>query len=510
MASNKPLFGGRQLDLDPRRRSTPRCVVDFYGLQGAFRTEGVLAAQDPQSLEDTRLRIFDRQASASVLECSTEKNLDAPAGTWTVTLVDRPLMPIDPLRNMSTRPTSDPRMSGTESRWADILRKDDLVVIRMQRPPGPMKVVMVGLVSTIPRRRKIATPRGTQRTVTISGQDLGALLLNAKIWYFTTTPGAEPEKFTLKGLESLFKGYTLTNASRADRIKNVLQDVFYNITKNSYPFYRDGAATAKALLGYLLGRTDLILQHESNFFEMEGPIWNFLRDDIVDSPWHEFFVDTIDLANISSYHPKGIEERSSSHTPNDDGDSANFLIMRQTPFDSHHWELLPIYSFGDEIVQTMDLGGENDLYNFFYAKPRELSYQSAALSSSIPVWVRDDASIAVHGFNYLERTFNGINPAKSVASTIKFMSDRLAVWYKNNHNMLSGTFVIQGFPEPRVGCRAHYLDDDDRLWESYIQHVGQQFRALERYDTVLQVARGQEIPNERGAVPRVGASAVTA
>lgn len=495
-------FGGSELRLNPR--STPRCVVDFYTQAGSYRASATLAPNTPMPLAAwLDADDFEQTPSPGLIQCTTNKDIAAAAGSWSLVLHDRPI----PHALYHNPP------SGNTDRWNDLLDQDDLVVIRMGRGPGLLKTVMVGMLSQRPERSKVVTPEGIVRTVTVQGQDLGRMLLNTKNWYFTDLPAANLQASIQGGFLTLGKDLqSAYSLHRAIRMQNVIEQVFYANTKASFPNYGFSGAGVRDLLGYWLGLADIQIfpSPDQYFFDLQGPIWGILKS-LAEEPWYELFVDTVPLTAQmrSAYHPQGIET-SFDPRKNDQDTTGNVIIMRQTPFAPNDWNNLPIYRFGEDMVTGMGVGGSPELYNFFFARADDPAINAISSASDYTkAFEKDDASIAAHGLHILERKFSGMfidDGQKKIAmdgpNIAKELSGRLKTYFQNIHLYDSGSFTIQGTPDPRVGCRAQYEDSDRRMWEYYNETVTQSFSALGKWDTRLQVTRGREIRNRYGKAPK--------
>lgn len=480
--------GGLQIAF--RKRSTPRCIVDFFTAYGAYRAEAVLGqAIVPDG------GVFERSPSATLLSATTSKSLASPAGTWSVTLPDRPIY----RQRYHNHPTLG--SGGRGHRWSDVLRADDLVVIRMQRPPYPMTTVMVGLVEGIPIRTKTATPEGVIRSISISGQDLGKLFLNAKAWYASETPGADPTGYALRNFVKLAPGHNWTGETRARLIHNVMTNLFAPLTKASYPLGDPlgSKLEASTLLGLMLGRSDDQVSLSFPYLQMEGPIWTFLRQ-VVEDPWFELFVDTLENDDLlhNAYHPKGIDVFEEGQTKVDGGATGNYLVMRQTPFDKEDWERLPAFEFDDLSVTGYEVGGvpSDEIANFFYAKPLFSGLDGAGHQDLVRSWAWNHTSVDRHGIRSLIKPFQGFDLKRLNLEYVQKQSDRLCRWFQGNDEFLAGQITVQGHPAYKVGCRAIHVDDDRRKWEYYLETVGHSFQAFSQYQTSLGLSRGLEVAHE--------------
>lgn len=83
---------------------------------------------------------------------------------------------------------------------------------------------------------------------------------------------------------------------------------------------------------------------------------------------------------------------------------------------------------------------------------------------------------------------------ESIGTASEFLSDfkkRLANWYCENPNFYSGDIVVKGSPDYRLGGRLFLTDEqNDELWEYYIESVQHSYSYTSGYTTTLGVTRG--------------------
>ncbi|MCC9083643.1 hypothetical protein LOS22_14475 [Enterococcus faecium] len=74
---------------------------------------------------------------------------------------------------------------------------------------------------------------------------------------------------------------------------------------------------------------------------------------------------------------------------------------------------------------------------------------------------------------------------------VKEFTKRLANWYCENPNFYSGDIVVKGSPDYRLGGRLFVVDEqNNELWEYYIESVEHTFSYTQGYTTTLGVTRG--------------------
>ncbi|MDN6111934.1 MAG: hypothetical protein L0I72_02535 [Tetragenococcus halophilus] len=82
-------------------------------------------------------------------------------------------------------------------------------------------------------------------------------------------------------------------------------------------------------------------------------------------------------------------------------------------------------------------------------------------------------------------------PKDPDGAKLQEFTERLANWYVENPNFYSGEVVVKGSPDFRLGGRLYLQDEqNDEIWEYYIESVQHSYSYTEGYTTTLGVTRG--------------------
>ena len=236
--------------------STTLCRVEF------FTDEDVYVVEGKQSPDDDLLRV------------STSKSLTDVAGNWDVELIGL--------------------------HWYKKLKPQDMVVIRMGRPPEKLHLVMMGFIDSIYKRRNVGEGSTVDERVVVSGRDFGKLFLNAEVKWM---PQLEDTDFPIDELTMpnamlhQMKNFMLEDQYQIGEPAKLLENVVDNILPsllNFKTYYWDGEkkeTDVLSLMNYCFERVDgLQIPFKTTMWEFEGSIWNYMRA-VQNPPFFELFVD---------------------------------------------------------------------------------------------------------------------------------------------------------------------------------------------------------------------------
>lgn len=445
----------------------------------------------------------DDPLNSDLITVHTEKDLEAPTGAFSITLHDRPI------RNGAFK----------GKRLIQVVRQTDLITIAFKRSDSDgtrnrdydtgfidsgsddYLGAMIGLVGQTPTiSHSVDGDGASQRHVTITGYDMGKLLLNNQIYWYKDVPSANIEAFALKGWQYLKDG-GFPAGTKAEIIKKALDNIFFKMM-NFKIKTAGGEKDIDSLLGYRLGPTYGTIPVSTNFFNAEESMWAFCEG-VAEKPWCEFYVDTVpnNPSFIQGTTPKsGINLEKPSDVL--EGCRA-MVILRETPFMQDTWSALPRFLIDDTVVHSVTLGGEPTLYNLFYGRPSAyIPAGSVAGSLLTGVPILNKASFEKHGLRQMimESKVFPIFGKESEHGVIKKvgkeLTERLYRWYAPSDEFLSGSIVVQGHAAYRVGTvLTHFhnvLDDprDEGTLEAYIEGVTHDWQVFDGFKTTLRVTRG--------------------
>jgi hypothetical protein len=457
--------------------------VKFYSSGSLFTVNGVSGQSG------------DKPLWGDILDISYDKDLGNPTGSWSMTLINRPIQE-GPLAGQ----------------WlADVIAPMDMVVISFRRGDR-LRCAMVGVVGAAPTEHEspVSGGQGIPHTVTITGFDMGKMLLNAQIYWFKDYPDANLAAFALKGWKHLPE--VIAGKSKAFITKLVLEEMFYKVTSLSYQRAEGVRSPVQKALGYKLGKTLGTIPAGHTFMNEETNLYGYLKD-LAEDTWCEFYVDT--LENDPSFMASMVREREEDNTGTVDlFDGAKpTIILRNTPFDKEDWDALPMFVITDDVIHQASIGGEPTIYNIFYAQPTAFGARDPLTNKVIGgVGYYDAASAARFGYRPLVvpskiiPTYNDGKNMMDIQAYTALLTLRLYRWFAPSADFRSGTIVVQGNPCYRVGTklRRQYLRRRNLIMDFYIEGVSGSWQAYGTYRTTLKVTRGLPYKGYRFPSPQMG------
>ena len=389
--------------------------------------------------------------SADLATLTTSKGYGKAAGGWSLTL---------PYKSIA--------VGGAMYHYKDLFQPDDVVSIEMDAGDGQGFVyVMKGLVNRASRRKTMAQDGTPQRSISVSGMDMGKLIMRHDCAWSISLQEKNLQNPELLRLErGLF--FTGTPSKMITDMWNAL-------------FIQD--VTAKAKYYALETHTDddwMIYNY--SVLHSTGPVWTAMKQ-CANEPWNILYTETAD----DGMFIVGLER-----LPFDD----NGKIAREA---SRFHELSPA-----EIISE-DLGiDDDDRVNYEYLQ----TYKTIiGLDDKIPIQNItdgivniDDKDVAAHGFRkkIVESAASFMGPEGNAANTSTepqfleaIQARSLAFWnrMRNNHLLESGTFKIHLSPRMRAGDAM--LSEGNEYFIEQISHDMNFANERPTHTTVINVTRGQ-------------------
>lgn len=481
-------------------RYIPRIRVSFHTSQQCYQvratTDGSNQIPDP---------------TYQLLLVSTNKNLQDPAGSFNV------------------------QLAGDE--WMYRLTPNDLVVISMGYAGDKMDTVMVGFIDSVTRNRAVGEGSASVVT-TVSGRDMGKMLIKAMLRFYPEIQQADIEKYGLTPskffltevgwvtLLDYFTGAQVLNGSPANvldiMVRRILQKL-YNVQWDVYD--EAGKDPVKRTVG--LGNIMRYTFAETSFFTLptlmsltsfDGSVWN-LMERACHKPFLELFVDT--RSEEETWNDQGkpmvvnenIEELSNEAKANLEVDAYPspavqfgedkakvLLALRNTPFDKDSWDKLYTHDLQAVDVISESLGfNDNEHYNLFWAgttvnpliddlkrvSPPEIN------GTNIDRYGLSPLEIQIEGLQY--DTKDADTGLRKILLLTGNLSKKLKDWYQNNQTFWNGTMEVRGKGSYKVGQR---LIRKGIKRQFYIEGVNQNFSLYNGWTTTLTLTRGQLLPDE--------------
>ncbi len=492
-------------------RTTPTAEIEFHTADALY------------AVKKGGYQWDDTQPTRDVLSITTNKQMGSPVGTFQITL------------------TGARGADGMD--WYDRLDQNNLVVIKMGRPPEILATVMVGLIDEV-RRTKIMGANGQpERGVLVRGSDFAKPLTKAMLVFYPSLaldPTISQDSFfpTSGGFVPMldfFTGADLIQGRPEEMIQQAIVRILYRIMNMNFSYW-ESAKGMKTIhlsnvLRYLLTSTPDVVPFMMTMLDYEGAFWNFVERVNI-APFNEMFVDTRGflpdgtkeymqmVPNLakSSYYPagdplaqymadKGIDTNPNWSASFGDDESKVIFFLRRTPFDFKDWNNLYTHTVEYDALISEDLGfSDQENYNSFIAY-NSLSVPNAVNLKLLVPPVMDIDNVKSFGMSPMEVQIEGISVDESgdltdSISACQTLSQTLYDWYSKNRLYKAGTVQVKGNGYYKIGQRLLIKNCEynkyTKQWDDlvfYIEGVMQSFNVMDSWTTTLTLTRGQRVNN---------------
>jgi hypothetical protein len=455
----------------------PTCVVDFHSERGFYSSKG----------EAGDLRVSGLTPTADLISVTTSKTLSNTAGSFIVNF---------------------PLVRGADGlTWYERVEPNDLVVIKMARPPEALHTVMIGLVDDIRKKKVVGADGKPQNGVSVTGRDLGKAFLKAVLRYFPEWAERHPlgDQFStlIRGLAYLRVG-SVVRGTPARILKllidNVL-DALFAIDVQYWTGTKTARLSIQDILGYRLGKFSVAITPEFDdaLNGFEGAIWNYIQL-VSMSPFMEVFADTRNVDELMKVHRPGAVELDSANRGTTAeryrfGDSKFSLFLRQSPFDKEDWDALMTHEVTPDLIQSWEVGrNDHQKFTAYWAYPEYLAPGSEGYNLYVPPLMTSVAETKKFGLNVLDVRTRGFVFDEKMENQIgiiqasKQFQEVLERWHRNNHRYENGKAVMRGNPLLHVGQRIHHTEDNRHY---YVEEVSHNFVRFGPFTTSVTLTRGQ-------------------
>ena len=472
-----------------------------------------------------------------IISISTSKTMADPAGTFSLTMIGRNNFieyVEDKLGQKFTKMSS-----GTNSSAYYFFLPASLIDIYIND-----REVMIGTVDVVSKRVTMSEGK-PQRTFTITGRDFGSFLVDHKIWYDDTInkqrkynmsmmaaisafgiikndkPAVIMEKIINEWLIGVVNQNMNINGTQIEPFKfsdgQFIQDKFIALTtdrKSAYNVKIAPGTSVKYFPGALSVNTySDLYPMQFDMFAANGDLSHYVKE-LASYPLNEVFVDTGDV-------PFVLSNKDSSYFggPREIVDGVRgkaYLVFRPTPFDDadigidnsvptrFRMQDIPRYKINDSIISEKDLklsrNGMPSVYSVYPAGAMVTMTQSKAFTPM----TYDEKALRRYGYNPMQFALNAFNFSKmneggtgKTIVTCKDFQNKFKSWFRNMDKMFSGSFLIMGNEEIRIGSMLLYEKDEeghieDEIHEGkyYITGVHQAWKYGDKFTTRLDVDRG--------------------
>jgi len=526
------------------------------------------------SVDGDKFQVENQEFGGDIISLTTTKSMGEAAGSFTIEMVARDSY-IDFFKIVT---------SSKKANAYDLFKASCLVDIYING-----KENMLGVVDSITRTVNMRGKNPIRR-ITITGRDLGAYLLDHKLW-FDIKAGERTFNFPKsKAMEALG---IVGGESPAQLIMQIVNNWFIRVinqvlstyddvfkfsdgtgmedkliampeVKSEYNIKQDGDVidktgetiiTAGTLLSSVQGPGTLSETTYGNFYPMSFSLWQYSGDimnllkTITSFPFNELYIDTggTDVVlgspksrtinqpywqTATSYYDaswnkgEGKNVELSKSTNPEWGkrtftmqEKKAYLIFRPTPYDDNDvkggiqptdlgmnsllsMQDLKTHIIDDSVIveKTLTLS-KNDIPSFYRVRPANGLLTGDAAKAFSPAEY-DERALRRYGYSPMDVKLDSfdINTKNfkrgGVEDITKKIQKKLKSWYQNSDKYLTGTMMIKGNENIRIGHRASYeklegeIENEYEEGKYYIKAVSQNYVYGQKYETGLSLDRG--------------------
>jgi hypothetical protein len=449
-----------------------------------------------------------------ILSLQTRKTINTLPGTFNITMVGK--------NNFN----DFFQIPNTEVSPYELFRPSGLVEISINN-----KQIMIGLIDTITKNLTIDQKGKPVKNYVIAGRDLGAFLINHKIWYDDVVYKQREKQNTMMGALSSFG--MVGNEKSGEIIEKVINNWMIDVvnkdiqindqTISSFQF-SDGTKIQNRFIAMLNNKqtystleTGVVIkgpgaisnntyadEYPINFAMsfVQGSLASFLQN-IVSSPFNEMFVDTGDAeVVINSDVPTFSLKKGQS-----------FVVFRPTPFDDPNFDIegpaskltmsnLINFEIDDTVIKQKQLNmNKNKKTGVYFVSPANetLGFVQGKFYTSGEY---DETAIRRYGYDTMNVRLGGYeagaeSSSGNIESLVSDFQKKLKSWFERSDEYLNGAFIIKGDERVRIGNKLNYVRDEcgkieDSYEEGYYYIVGvtQDWAYGRDYKTIVNVERG--------------------
>lgn len=328
-------------------RCTPALIIFINNLKSDVvtpgmrlkipRASGVLENPSAGTNPVTKKHTVGIDVSKPTIECIFYTEIGRLAtvsttGLTSATDLDNDIITVTTTRNMGQDcPTFTMNLTWRRG-WYYALSSNDLVIIKMQRPPEKRQTVFIGLIDDI--RKTIDFSSGQpQRAVQVTGRGYNKALVNLDVGLI--------ENISIDTQTGFFAGFTeMVSLDSFDAINVIINNYIDRAVR--YQF-QDGSKYGDRFQYVGNHHDGEVLTDFESYTQYNGSLWNFIKE-MTNAPWNETYWE--------------IQDEKAT------------LIHRRTPFNKEDWIALPRTVIPDKDLVS-DSTGRSDLetYTLFSVHP---------------------------------------------------------------------------------------------------------------------------------------------
>jgi len=448
-----------------------------------------------------------------IIQLQTKKTINALPGTFMITMIGK---------NLINDFFEIPKTSASPY---ELFRPGGLVEIFINK-----KQIMIGIIDSISKNFTIDNKGKPVKNYTIAGRDMGAFLINHKIWYDDVIYKQRSKQNTMTGALSSFG--MIGNEKSGEIIEKVINNWLVDVVNKTIkigdqtisPFqFSDNDKIQDKFIAMLSNKSTFVTAETSttingpgaistNSYADEYPInfamimiqaslSNFLEN-VTAKPFNEFFVETGDTDIILNTDTKIQLKKDKS-----------YVVFRPSPFDDSNFttegpasklqmDNLLNFEIDDTIIKQKLLNiNKNKKTGVYYVSPSNetLGFVQGKFYTSGNY---DESCIRRYGYDTMNVKLGGYEVATesssgNIESLVSDFQKKLRSWYERSDEFLTGTFTIKGNENLRIGNKLSYvkteegnIEDDYEEGYYYITGVTHDWMFGRNYQTIINVDRG--------------------
>lgn len=350
--------------------------------------------------------------------------------------------------------------------WFYSISSNDLVIIKMCRPPEKLKTTFIGLVDDC-RRSFVYNQDKPKRVLSITGRGVCKAFVSFNIGIVSEVEVSE------NYLGYLGREVNIEGCATNDAIHKLI--TAYAGAYIDYTF-SDKTTLLKRIQLKLAASPDYTLIDVSNLLNYQGSLWQLMKE-IQNAPFNEMFWE------IENEKPT--------------------LCLRSTPFSKDLWNGLGTTEILDEEIINDSLGRSDlETYTLYSVSCSTMLSSTSATSAFgyVPLWY--PPYFKKYGVRRLDAVsmysmYAGSEDQDKANDRSMTCTRNLFNWNIKNNSMYNGTLVLRGSNRHKLGSRITLKSEGLEL---YVEGITQIFNVFESYQVQLDVTRGLP-PQDRFTPP---------
>lgn len=408
-----------------KKHTTGITVSHPYANVAIFTEKGLLSIRQS-------LLVSDNHLDSDILSIITKRDMNQDCPTFTLNL-------------------------SWQREWYDKIGSNDLIIIKMCRPPEKNTVVFLGLVDDV-RKSTNYDSNSPTRAISVTGRGWGKAMVRFEVGTVTELNAVGNSLGFMSNSIDSFSGCPPAT------VANGIIDFF--IGKGcDYSFANGKSYTSYFRKSFKVSNSNEKLTDSTSFLSYQGSLWNLLKE-VNNAPFNEMFWEICD-------------------------DNPT-LVFRPTPFNETDWCNLERVTIKDLDIVSEDIGvSDTETYTLFKVNTEEFVGDTSQLY--LPVWYKP--YYEKYGLARLEVSTKYLEMNDSRDAYDKMLD--LANWNILNNTMENGTLTVKGSNIYKIGSRVVV---ESTGVEYYVEGVQHNYTFFQGWTTILSVTRGI-IPNKRFAPP---------